>query len=104
MFPPSSVKINLVELQRPLSPHEISNSPEEQHDRQSQISFEKVLGGSELGCERRSNGDEELGGERNVDQEETEIGTVDTANGLEGDIVNGTTSVSPSCAEADMRL
>ena len=102
MLPAPSIKIDLIQLQRTLSPHKIPNSPEEQHDRQRKIGLEEVLGIAQLAREGRADGHVELGGERDEDEEETEPGAVDAANGFEGDFVEGAAAVGPGRAEADV--
>jgi hypothetical protein len=103
-LPPSCIKINLIEFQKSLSLPEISDSPEEQHDRQCQVGLEEIFSSSQLGGERRCNGDEELRRGGDEDEEEAEPGAVDAANGLEGDFVDGAAGVFPCGTEADMCL
>ncbi len=102
MLSGASIKVNLIQLQGSLSPHEISDSPEEQHDWQRKVGLEEVLGITQVAREWWANGDEELGCHRDEDEEEAEPGAVDATDGLEGNLIEGAALFSPGCAEADV--
>ena len=56
MLSHARIKINLIELQKALSLPHISDSPEEQYDREGKISLEEVLCGADIRRERRDDG------------------------------------------------
>lgn len=68
----TSIDINLFELQPSFSLPEVTTGPEEENNRESEISLEEIGGASEFGLARRSNGDIELCSEGDDDEENSE--------------------------------
>lgn len=100
----ASVDIDLLESEPTLSLPQITATPEEKHDRQGQVRLEESVCIVELGCTGRSDGDVELGCERDEDEEEASPGACDTKDMLEGNLVDGVAMGFPSCSEPDVCL
>ena len=104
MLTHASIKVDLIEFQEALSLPQISDGPEQQHHREGEVSLEEVLGGTKLGGEGRSDGDEELCREGDENQEEADIGARHAEDVLEGDVVEGAALPVPCLAEANVSL
>ncbi len=104
MLAHASVEIDLVKLQEALSLPQISDSPEQQYHREGEVSLEEVLCGAKLAGEGRSDGYEELSGQRNEDECQSDIGTCHTKDVLEGNVVERSALSMPCLSEADVSL
>jgi hypothetical protein len=99
----SAIHIDLRQLEESLALPQVACDPEGQNDGDSQHDAEPALGVVDASADR-CDGNEELGGEDDDDQEEADPGTPDTKDGLVGDLVDGVALGFPGGAEADVRL
>tara|TARA_R110002060_G_scaffold69811_1_gene78420 strand:- start:471 stop:830 length:360 start_codon:yes stop_codon:yes gene_type:complete len=99
----SGIDIHVSELDPSLALPDPADNVEEDDHRESKVSLEEVLGRGETTADR-GDGDEELSGHADEDEEETEVGTIDTSNGLEWDLIEGVALVLPAGAETDVCL
>lgn len=60
MLTAASVEVDLVESDPALALPDVSNNPEEEHDREGEIGLEKPFGIVEIAGEGRSDGNEKL--------------------------------------------
>lgn len=104
MLTTTSVEIDLVELKETFSLPEVTDSPEEQDDGESEISLEETFGVVELTGERWSNGAEELSSQGNEDEENSDIGTSNSKDGLEWNVIEGSALAVPCLSESDVCL
>ena len=98
---PSSIDIDLAGPQPGLALPEIANGPEQHDHRKGQVALEETLSSADPSANGRDSSIE-LSDEDEEDDEKTEIRTIDTADGLERNLIKGMPVVRPSFAEADM--
>ena len=99
----SGIDIHVSELDPSLALPDPADNVEEDDDGEGKVSLEEVLGRGETATDG-GDGDEELSGHADEDEEETEVGTVDASNGLEWDLIEGVALVLPAGAETDVCL
>lgn len=96
------VQVDLIKLQETFSLPEVPTSPEEENDRQGQVCLEEALSVVEIGREWWCNGDEELSGERDEDQEQPEPGPSGAEKSLEWNLIERSALSSPRLSEPDV--
>ena len=100
---PSTVHINLTDLQEPLALPQVPNNPEHQNDGDGKHDIEPALD-VRVAAANRTDSDIELRSKDQDDERQTGPCAVDAEDGLMRDLVDGVALCFPGLAEADVRL